>query len=141
MGTAIPEDRALEEHVTGAVLACWLRAEEVDPDVMYHPAHARLVIAARFLAARDRLRPEYETRRGQQIVLTVRGLDGALVATGSPHVAEDVARAERLATVAPACTRFDVDRLHALAARRCRLLKLYDEYERVAAGECDEMFA
>lgn len=135
MSSAIPEDRELERAVVGAVLACWLRAIDVDPDVFYFPPHARLIVAARRLAARDALHPQYEVRERTRVVMGIRGLADALSMTGSTCVAEDVALGEALATRAPAATVYDVERLRELATRRDALRDLADQYQRVLDGE------
>ncbi|MCZ7528844.1 MAG: hypothetical protein M5U14_22195, partial [Acidimicrobiia bacterium] len=137
--------------VLAGVVTGSLPVDVVAPEDYYIPAHSRLAEALGWLAREGR-GPRRETvvrvagRRvelagalGHDVVtvvaLEVAGLREALMATGSPRVADDCRTMARIMAEALPGGPRAAERVAALAEARRTMSALADAYERLAAGE------
>ncbi|MCZ7526148.1 MAG: hypothetical protein M5U14_07070 [Acidimicrobiia bacterium] len=146
----VPYDATAEADVLAGVAVGALPVDVVASEDYYVPSHARLAAALAWLAAAARgpcrevvvrgagRRVDLDEALGHDdvtVALEVGGLAEALVATGSPRVADDVrVMARVLAEALPGGPRA-AERVEELAEARRTMSALADAYERLAAGE------
>ncbi len=121
-----PFDESLEGEIIGSLLAHWamFRADEVEPEWFYVPAHGRIIGVARVSCWTFR----YE----------LRGCDLAVCLDGLDLSASELALAGRLAGRAPVAHRGDLARLSDLARRR-RVALAANDLREVAADPCSDL--